>query len=92
MSTTLRKSSLTSLGAALLLSAAMTAPAQARGGAGDNRYERELQRRETTQTSPAQVQPQSDQSARMNGLFSDAFAANRNGDDWMFPGNNARGR
>ena len=90
MNTTLRKTSLLSLGAALLLSAAMTAPAQARGGASDIRYEREQQRQETT--SPAEVQPQADQSARQNGIFSDAFGAGQDDNDWMFPGDHIRGR
>ena len=89
MNTTLRKTTLLSLGAALLLSAAMTAPVQARGGASDIRYEREL--RQAT-PSQAEVEPQADQSARQNGIFSDVFEAGQENDDWMFPGDNTRGR
>ena len=92
MSTTLRKTSLLSLGAALLLSAALTAPAQARGGASDIRYERDLQRQETTQNGSVQSQPQSDQSVRMQGIFSDALETREERDDWKFPGNQTRGR
>ena len=92
MTTTLRKTSLLSLGAALLLSAAITAPAQARGGASDIRYERELLRQEST--SQAETQPQADQSVRQNGNFSDVleFEAGQDDDDWMFPGDHTRGR
>ena len=91
MNTTLRKTSLLSLGAALLLSAAMTAPAQARGGASDIRYEREL-RQETK--GPVEVQTQADQSARQNDMFSDVreLEAGQDDNDWMFPGDNVRGR
>ena len=95
MSTTLRKTTLVTLGAALLLSAAMTAPVQARGGASDNRYEREL-RQEMTQAREAQVPhgkpEQSGQSVRNNGIFSDVFGSGQDNDDWNFPGDNARGR
>ena len=92
---TLRRTTLLSLGAALLLSAAAAAPAQARGGAGDLRYERELLRQEMKSETEVQTQSgqsQSGQSARRNGVFSDVFGASRDDDDWMFPGDKIRGR
>lgn len=92
---TLRRTTLLSLGAALLLSAAAAAPAQARGGAGDLRYERELLRQEMKSETEVQTQsgqPQFGQSARRNGVFSDVFGASRDDDDWMFPGDKIRGR
>lgn len=92
---TLRRTTLLSLGAALLLSAATAAPAQARGGAGDLRYERELLRQEMKSETEVQTQsgqPQFGQSARRNGVFSDVFGASRDDDDWMFPGDKIRGR